>query len=230
VTVRVINLGRRHPGTPARVLTDVSFEITAGTLVAITGPSGGGKTTLLRCLAGLEPFEHGTVEIEDLRVVGCQGAGGRRANARARAALRQRVGLVFQSLELFPHLTVLENCVLAPIHVRRLARADAERPARDLLARLGLGDKLAAYPQHLSGGQCQRAAIARALAMEPRVLLYDEPTSALDASLKNEVAETLRQVRGTGVTQLVVTHDLAFADAVADVRFALEAGRLRVAG
>ncbi len=230
MTVRVRDLERRYPGAAEPVLSGVSLEIARGTVAVLTGPSGAGKTTLLRCLAGLEPFERGTVEVEDLLVAGCRGGVGRRANTSARAALRRRVGLVFQSLELFPHLTVLQNCVLAPIHVRRLPRADAERLARALLGRLGLGDKLGAYPQHLSGGQSQRAAIARALAMEPRVLLYDEPTSALDASLKGEVAETLRHIRAAGITQLVVTHDLTLADAVADVRLVLEGGGLRLAG
>jgi ABC-type polar amino acid transport system ATPase subunit len=134
--------------------------------------------------------------------------------------------MVFQTFELFPHLTVLENCVLAPVRVRRLPRARAEQDARGWLVQLGLGDKAGAYPSQLSGGQCQRAAIARALAMAPACLLYDEPTSALDLARKGEVAEVLGDVRAAGMTQIVVTHDAGFVTTVADLVFTLRGGRL----
>ncbi len=189
----------------------------AGAIAAIVGPSGSGKTTLLRCLAGLERCERGTITVGDRTVVAGRNAG---------PTLRGHVGLVFQSFELFPHLTVLENCVLAPITVRRVARAEAETAARALLAQLGLADKADAHPARLSGGQCQRVAIARALAMAPACLLYDEPTSALDPARKGEVREVLAEVRAAGLTQIVITHDAAFVAAVADVVLALDAGRL----
>jgi ABC-type polar amino acid transport system ATPase subunit len=222
--LRVRDLEHVHPGARP-TFSGVSFEIAAGTLATIAGASGAGKTTLLRCLAGLEPFRRGTIELPTLRVVANGTANDRRAYER----LRGHVGLVFQSLELFPHLTALENCVLAPMRVRRRARADAERRARALLEQLGLADKAEAFPIRLSGGQRQRVAIARALAMEPSVLLYDEPTSALDPSLRAEVVETLRRVRTTGVAQLVVTHDATLADDIADESFALADGVLTVA-
>jgi ABC-type polar amino acid transport system ATPase subunit len=216
--IRVAGLTRRHPGASHDALADVSFEVASGALALVRGESGAGKTTLLRCLAGLEPFDAGVIEVGDLRVG---------ADSDGRRALRGRVGLVFQSLELFPHLTVLQNCVLAPVHARGVSRADAETRARGLLDRLGLGAKLAAYPQQLSFGQCQRAAIARALAMEPRVLLYDEPTSALDPALKAEVTAALQEVRATGVTQIVVTHDDALAQVHCDAMLTISAGRLQ---
>ncbi len=221
--IRVCDLERRHPGASAPVLDGVSFELPAGALAVVLGPSGAGKTTLLRCLAGLDSFQAGSIDVDDLHVA-ANGAG-RRELARMRARLRGRVGIVFQTLELFPHLTVLENCVLAPIHVARVPRDEAESLARALLERLGLADKAGEYPQRMSGGQCQRAAIARALAMEPRVLLYDEPTSALDPSLKQEVWQTAQRVRASGVTQLIVTHDAEIARH-ADVVFTIDAGRL----
>ncbi len=176
------------------VIAEVSFAVETGQLVALLGPSGSGKSTLLRCLCGLERFDEGSVAIQ----------GG-------------RAGLVFQSHELFPHLSALDNCTLAPMRVSGLRRRDAAQRALGLLRQLGLESHAHAFPDRLSGGQRQRVAIARALAMEPKVLLYDEPTSALDRALRREVVATLSDVRKTGVTQLVVTHDpwlARFADAV----------------
>jgi ABC-type polar amino acid transport system ATPase subunit len=207
----------RHRGATAPTLRDVTFAVPAGSIAAIVGESGSGKTTLLRCLAGLDRCERGTITVGD-RVVA--------AGKSAAAALRGHVGIVFQSFELFPHLTVLENCVLAPVTVKRTARGPAESAARALLAQLGLADKADAHPSRLSGGQCQRVAIARALAMAPACLLYDEPTSALDPARKGEVLEVLAQVRTAGMTQIVVTHDERFVAAVADRVFRLDAGRL----
>jgi ABC-type polar amino acid transport system ATPase subunit len=214
--LRVRDLEHAYPGASAPTFSGVSLDVPAGTLVTIAGASGAGKTTLLRCLAGLEPFRAGTIELPDLRVV----AGGDGAHTR----LRGHVGIVFQSFELFPHMSALQNCILAPVRVRGMARADAERAARALLAELGLEDRADAFPAHLSGGQRQRVAIARALAMAPRVLLYDEPTSALDPSLRGEVVETLRRVQGRGITQVVVTHDDTLGDAGA--AFVLANGRV----
>jgi len=215
--LRVAGLTHRYRGAARPTLRDVSLAVPAGAVAAIVGESGSGKTTLLRCLAGLERCERGTITVGDRSV---------EIGRAAPVALRGHVGLVFQTFELFPHLSVLENCVLAPMNVHRTARSTAEATARALLAQLGLADKADAHPSRLSGGQCQRVAIARALAMAPACLLYDEPTSALDHARKREVIEILGQVRATGMTQLVVTHDLGLVEAVTDLIFRLEDGRL----
>jgi ABC-type polar amino acid transport system ATPase subunit len=228
--IRVDGLAKRYPDHDRSVLRDVSFELPTGSVGAVLGSSGAGKTTLLRCLVGLEPFDAGTIRVDDVEITAEATQAQRRARRRALALLRGRVGLVFQSFELFPHLSVLENCVLAPRKVRRLERARAESRATELLGRLGLADKLGAYPEQLSGGQRQRVAIARALAMEPRVLLYDEPTSALDSSLRREVEATIRGVQETGVTQILVTHDVAFARATATHVVMLDGGTVAAQG
>lgn len=187
----------------------------------VLGRSGAGKTTLLRCLSGLDPFERGVIEVAGVRAAGSQPS----------TALRGKVGLVFQTLELFPHLSVLDNCVLAPIRVLGMTRQEAIARATALLGDLELADKAVAHPEALSGGQRQRVAIARALMVEPRVLLYDEPTSSLDPSLKMEVHRTLARVaERTGMTQVVVTHDEHLARDVASAVYALEDGRLRRLG
>ncbi len=210
MTLKVSGLVRRHVGNGAPTLDGLSFHLPEGTLAAVLGKSGAGKSTLLRCVMGLEPFEAGTVEIDGVEVRGttqCTPAERRLMLGRA----RERLGLVFQSFELFPHLTVLGNCTLALTQVKRMAEAAAKEKASQVLAQLGLEQRIHAWPEQLSGGQRQRVAIARALCMEPRVLLYDEPTSALDPSLKAEVLQTLQRVDATGVTQVVVTHDLQLA-------------------
>jgi ABC-type polar amino acid transport system ATPase subunit len=217
--IHVAHLAKRYPGAAEPTLRGISFDVAEGGLVAILGPSGAGKSTLLRCLVGLEPFDGGTIDLD--------GAVARAEDgARATALLRGRVGLVPQALDLFPHLTALENCTLAPRVARGEPRAAAEERATALLARLGLGAKLHAYPEQLSGGQRQRVAIARALSVQPRVLVYDEPTSALDPSLKEEVRRALLTVGASGVTQLVATHDHAFARTTASWVLVLEGGRI----
>jgi len=216
--IRVEALEKRHHGAREPTLRGVSFQIATGRLVAILGSSGAGKSTLLRCLVGLELFQ-GVIEIDG---VAARGRDGRRACA----LLRGRVGLVPQSLDLFPHLSALENCALAPRVVKREPRTDAAARASRLLARLGLADKLDAFPEQLSGGQRQRVAIARALAVEPRVLLYDEPTSSLDPTMKDEVRRALMTVSESGVTQLVATHDVEFARSAATWVLVLEGGRI----
>jgi len=215
--IAIDGLVHRHRGATQPTLHDVTFSVPAGAIAAIVGESGSGKTTLLRCLAGLDRWERGSITVGDRTVT---------AGRAAQASLRGYVGLVFQSFELFPHLSVLENCVLAPVTVRRTARATAEATARDLLGQLGLADKADAHPSRLSGGQCQRVAIARALAMAPACLLYDEPTSALDPSRKREVVEILAEVRATGMTQVVVTHDGALVAEIADAVFRIDGGRV----
>jgi ABC-type polar amino acid transport system ATPase subunit len=222
MAIRVVDLERRHPGSGAPALRGLSLDVAEGQVAGVLGKSGAGKTTLLRCLVGLDPFDSGSIEIDGITV---------RAGASARAPhLLGRVGLVFQSFELFPHLSVLDNCTLAPMRARGKTRAAAEERALALLDQLGLADKADAFPEALSGGQRQRVAIARALAVEPRVLLYDEPTSALDPSLKQEVGRSLRRVAATGITQILVTHDLEVAREASDVVFVLEAGRVARSG
>jgi ABC-type polar amino acid transport system ATPase subunit len=209
----------------AEVLAGVGFEISVGVTAAILGQSGCGKSTLLRCLVGLERFDRGCITVDGTSVHGTDQVN-EKIQERQQAALRGKVGLVFQSFELFPHLRVLDNCTLAPMRARGLAKKAAETETLVLLERLGLVDKAHAYPEQLSGGQRQRVAIARALAMGPRVLLYDEPTSALDPSLKGEVMSTLRAVGETGVTQIIVTHDVQLANDLAARRFVLNRGSL----
>ncbi|MDP3504233.1 MAG: amino acid ABC transporter ATP-binding protein [Myxococcales bacterium] len=210
MTLKVTGLLRHHAGNAEPTLKGLSFDLPGGTLTALLGRSGAGKSTVLRCVMGLEPFESGTIEIDGVIVRGTKDVSHDERQRQLHVA-RTRLGLVFQSFELFPHLSALDNCTLAPMKTKALSRGQAETRARELLVQLGLEHRIDAYPEQLSGGQKQRVAIARALAMEPRVLLYDEPTSALDPSLKGEVLQALKRVDATGVTQVVVTHDLALA-------------------
>lgn len=226
MTIRVQDLEKTYKGAPAPVLRGVSLELGQGQVAAVLGGSGAGKSTLLRCLVGLETFDKGTIAVGGQEILGLDRVPGKAAREKMLKALRSKVGLVFQSFELFPHLTVLENIVLAPMKVKGVARADAEARARTLLGQVGLADKAGAYPDHLSGGQKQRVAIARALAMEPAALLYDEPTAALDPSLKHEIAELIKSLRPTGVTQILVTHDIPIAREAAEIVFVLDKGKV----
>jgi polar amino acid transport system ATP-binding protein len=202
---------------PVTAVDRVSLEVRAGRVTAILGPSGSGKSTLLRCLNFLEVPDEGEVRF----------AGGAvRARDRDLDALRSRVGMVFQQFNLFPHLRVWENIALAPRVARGLSRSTARGFARDLLDRVGLADKADAHPSQLSGGQQQRAAIARALAMEPAALLFDEPTSALDPELTGEVLAVMRTLAAEGTTMVVVTHEVAFARAVAHEVIFMDAGQV----
>jgi ABC-type polar amino acid transport system ATPase subunit len=193
------------------VLDGVSLTISPGETVALLGPSGGGKSTLLRCLNGLNEFDGGEICIgpHTLRP-------GRGVNRGTLPEVRRLFGMIFQDFQLFPHLTVLQNVIEAPIRVLRLARSEAHARAVRLLERVGMGGHLAAYPQQLSGGQKQRVAIARALAMEPRGLLCDEITSALDPELKGEVLDVLVNLKKDGLTIILVTHEIGFARRAAD--------------
>jgi polar amino acid transport system ATP-binding protein len=221
--ISVENLRKNFGHTVA--LRGISFEIEASELAVIIGPSGCGKSTLLRCLNGLELFDSGRVRIGDFTFERNNGMSHRELHVQLRH-LREEVGMVFQSFNLFPHLTVLENAVLAPMVVKKLSRKTAERRARELLAKVGLSDRLDYYPSQLSGGQQQRAAIARALAMSPKVMLYDEPTSSLDPSLVGEVLNIMRKLDDEGMTQVVVTHEMRFARDVADKIIFLDDGEL----
>ena len=200
-----------------KVLRDVSINIEKGEVVCIIGPSGAGKSTLLRCINHLEGIDSGTIYLEDEPVYRYTRDGKVVVDSERRIeALRSEVGMVFQSFNLFPHLTALENVILAPVHVRREPREDARRRGEALLAKVGLSDKIDAYPQELSGGQQQRVAIARSLAMQPKALLFDEVTSALDPELVGEVLRVMRQLAAEGMTMVVVTHEMGFARDVAD--------------
>jgi polar amino acid transport system ATP-binding protein len=209
----------------AAALRGISFQVCESELTAIIGPSGCGKSTLLRCLNGLELFDSGRVRIGSTTLERHGETPTAALNTQLRH-LREEVGMVFQSFNLFPHLTALENATLAPMVVKKMARAEAEQRARDLLAKVGLSERLDYYPAQLSGGQQQRAAIARALAMSPKVMLYDEPTSALDPSLVNEVLNIMRQLDDEGMTQIIVTHEMRFARDVADKIIVLDNGEL----
>jgi polar amino acid transport system ATP-binding protein len=209
------------------VLRDVSLSVQEGELVTLIGPSGCGKSTLLRCINGLEAHDHGVIGIGGKSLHGVKEAGhNRRQRQREILELRQKVGMVFQSFNLFPHLTVLQNASLGPQVVQRETRAIAEERARKLLDKVGLSEHLGHYPSQLSGGQQQRAAIARALAMQPKVMLYDEPTSALDPVLVDEVLSVMKQLDAEGLTQLVVTHEMRFARDASDRVLFLHSGSI----
>jgi ABC-type polar amino acid transport system ATPase subunit len=201
------------------ILNDVSLEIGAGETVALVGPSGGGKSTLLRCINGLTPFEAGEIRVgEDVLPAG--------GNAEVAARVRRKFGMIFQDFQLFPHLSAIENVMEAPVQVLKRPAAEAREQGLKLLARVGLAERADFYPRQLSGGQKQRVAIARALAMEPRGLLCDEITSALDPELKYEVLDTLIQLKSEGLTLIVVTHEIGFARKAADRVAVLAEGRV----
>ncbi|KLA96705.1 arginine ABC transporter ATP-binding protein [Xanthomonas hortorum pv. gardneri] len=210
-----------------RVLDAVDLELPAGSVTAIIGPSGAGKSTLLRTINHLERVDAGHVTV-DGKLIGYRRVGDSLHELREAEIRRRRadIGMVFQNFNLFPHLTALENVMEAPIAVRGIAPEQAYLQAQALLARVGLADKLDAYPRQLSGGQQQRVAIARALALRPKVLLFDEPTSALDPELVNEVLEVIEELARSGTTLVIVTHEIGFARRVADSVVFMEHGRV----
>ena len=208
--ITVTNLVKRYGGN--EILKGISFDVRKGEVHSIIGPSGGGKSTFLRCLNGLELFQQGEVRVGDHLLTPATNA---RTDARLLETVRRKVGFVFQQFNLFPHLTVLENVIEAPLHVLKLNRSDAVQRAEKLLARVGLGMKHDAYPRNLSGGQQQRVAIARALVMEPHAILFDEPTSALDPVMAGEILTLMEDLAKDGQTMIVVTHSMGFARNVA---------------
>jgi len=199
------------------VLKGIDLDVAPSEVVAILGPSGSGKSTLLRCINRLEHIDKGFIEV-DGEQIGYELRNGKLVTLSegAIAAQRKKMGMVFQSFNLYPHMTVLQNVIEAPIGVHRMKRRDAVAIATDLIARVGLTEKLNAYPRQLSGGQQQRVAIARALAIQPKILLFDEPTSALDPELVGEVLATMRDLASRGLTMIVVTHEVGFAREAAD--------------
>ncbi|MBL7492591.1 amino acid ABC transporter ATP-binding protein [Frankia sp. AgB1.9] len=200
-----------------QVLRDVDLTVDRGEVVVIIGPSGAGKSTLCRCINRIEVISSGSITIDGVPLP---------QEGRALARLRAQVGMVFQSFNLFNHRSVLDNVTLAPIKVRRIPRGQAEATARELLDRVGIADKAHQLPAELSGGQQQRAAIARALAMEPKVMLFDEPTSALDPEMINEVLDVMRELAASGMTMVVVTHEMGFARTVANRVVFMDDGRI----
>ncbi|MPZ76554.1 MAG: ATP-binding cassette domain-containing protein [Deltaproteobacteria bacterium] len=199
------------------VLRDIDLKINAGEVVVVCGPSGSGKSTLLRCINRLETIQSGELVVDGVSL----------SDPKFDAAkLRANVGMVFQSFNLYPHMTVLQNVMLAPIKVKGMAPRDAEKTAADLLDRVGIPDKANGYPANLSGGQQQRVAIARALAMRPKIMLFDEPTSALDPEMINEVLEVMSDLARDGMTMVVVTHEMGFARRVANRIAFMDEGRI----
>ncbi len=190
-----------------QALTDINLEVPKGQVVVVLGPSGSGKSTLCRTINRLETIESGTIEIDGVPLP---------EEGRDLAKLRADVGMVFQSFNLFPHLTIKDNVSLGPMKVRKMKKADAEKRAMTLLERVGIGNQADKYPAQLSGGQQQRVAIARALAMNPKIMLFDEPTSALDPEMVNEVLDVMASLVKEGMTMVVVTHEMGFAHRAAD--------------
>ncbi|GAA2306982.1 amino acid ABC transporter ATP-binding protein [Streptomyces violaceusniger] len=209
------------------VLRGIDLEVRSGEVAVVLGPSGSGKSTLLRAINHLEKVDSGWISVGG-SLVGYRRQGDRLYELRERDILKQRtrIGFVFQNFNLFPHLTVLENIVEAPVSALRRPRKEAVRAAETLLDRVGLADKAAAYPRQLSGGQQQRVAIARALALEPELLLFDEPTSALDPELVGEVLDVIKDLAHQGTTMIVVTHEIGFAREVADTVVFMDGGRI----
>ena len=201
-----------------QVLTDIDLEVRAGERIVICGPSGSGKSTLIRCINHLESVEKGRITVDGMEV-----SGHHRKNV---DAVRKEVGMVFQQFNLFPHLTVLQNCTLAPIQTKGVSKEEAEATAMKYLARVRIPDQALKYPSQLSGGQQQRVAIARALCMNPKVMLFDEPTSALDPEMVKEVLDTMISLAEDGMTMMCVTHEMGFARQVADRVIFMADGRI----
>jgi general L-amino acid transport system ATP-binding protein len=202
---------------PFKALDDINLSVETGERVVVCGPSGSGKSTMIRCINRLEEHDEGRIVVDGIEL------GEDTQNIRA---VRQDVGMVFQQFNLFPHLTVLENLTIGPIRVRKMAKAKAEDLARKYLDRVHIPEQANKYPAQLSGGQQQRVAIARSLCMEPRIMLFDEPTSALDPEMINEVLDVMVELAGTGMTMVVVTHEMGFARKVADRMVFMESGRI----
>jgi len=202
---------------PLHVLNDIHLEIKQGEVVVVCGPSGSGKSTLIRCINKLEPIQEGDIMVDGMSL------NDPRTDI---TKLRAEVGMVFQQFNLYPHKTALQNIILAPMKVRKQSKEEAKRIALDLMAKVGIPDKIQSYPAQLSGGQQQRVAIARALAMQPKIMLFDEPTSALDPEMINEVLDVMVNLAREGMTMIVVTHEMGFAKKVAHRIIFMDEGRV----
>lgn len=222
--ISVRNIVKYHG--PTRVLDGVSLEVKRGEVAVVIGPSGGGKSTLLRCINGLESFQNGEVQVDSLTFSNGQ----QRDHNQTLRQLRCKVGMVFQQFHLFPHLSVLQNVMAGPLYVLGRPREEAETLARQLLERVGLSAKIMATPDQLSGGQQQRVAIARTLAMRPEAILFDEPTSALDPRMAGEVLSVISDLANSGQTMIVVTHAMGFARNVAQTVHVMQDGRVLESG
>jgi polar amino acid transport system ATP-binding protein len=209
------------------VLKDISLNVSKGEVMCLIGPSGSGKSTFLRCINHLESVNAGRLYVDGV-LVGYRESGNKLYELKASDAANQRsnIGMVFQKFNLFPHLTALENVIVAPTLVKKIDKDEAIKKGKELLDRVGLSSKKDHYPAHLSGGQQQRVAIARALAMEPKLMLFDEPTSALDPELVGEVLDVMKSLAKTGMTMIVVTHEMGFAREVADSMVFMDDGRV----
>lgn len=214
-----------------QVLKSISLEVKRGEVLCLVGPSGSGKSTFLRCINHLEQVNAGRLTVDGV-VVGYEERDGLLYELKPKVAAKQRqdIGMVFQRFNLFPHMTALENIIEAPMLVKNVSKADATARGLELLDRVGLAEKADAYPAHLSGGQQQRVAIARALAMDPKLMLFDEPTSALDPELVGEVLEVMKDLAKSGMTMIVVTHEMGFAREVADTLVFMDGGVVVEAG
>lgn len=223
--VRISNVWKKRGAN--MVLKGVDLDVLRGKVVCLLGPSGAGKSTLLRCINAIELPDRGTIHV-DGQAIGIRETPGGNIRLPERAVSRQRaeIGMVFQGFNLFPHMSVLDNIIDAPMRVRGEARASATARAQELLERVGLASKIQAYPRHLSGGQQQRIAIARALAMQPKVMLFDEPTSALDPEMINEVLDVMAQLAADGMTMICVTHEMGFARKVANRVIFMDRGEI----
>ncbi|PTR29593.1 amino acid ABC transporter ATP-binding protein [Pseudomonas sp. GV085] len=218
VIVTVENL-HKHYGN-VHVLKGIDMQVAVGEVVVVLGASGSGKSTLIRCMNGLETYSEGSIEVDNLILPA------KHPKLRLLKEIRKEAGMVFQQFNLFPHKTVLENITLAPRKVRGKSRADSEKQALELLQRVRIAEHAQKYPGQLSGGQQQRVAIARALAMEPKLMLFDEPTSALDPEMVSEVLDVMRELANSGMTMIIVTHEMNFAREVADRAVYIHEGRI----
>lgn len=213
--LKIENLTKEYEGQ--KILDGINLEVKQGDVLVVVGPSGCGKSTLLRCINALEPIQGGTIKLQGMDI---------RKGSKNITTLRQKIGMVFQSYELFPHLTVIDNITLAPVKVQKRDKAEVRKEAMELLARVGLADKAKSYPRQLSGGQKQRVAIVRALCMHPEILLFDEVTAALDPEMVREVLDVMLDLANQGKTMLIVTHEMQFAKAVADKVIFIDQGKI----
>lgn len=215
IILQIKNLEKRYD--QSNILNGLSFDVKKGEVIVILGPSGCGKSTLLRCINGLENIQNGEILLNQENIL---------ESKQKMYAIRQKIGMVFQSYDLFPHMNIIENIALGPIKAQKRKKAEVHKEAKQLLERVGLSDKAYAYPRQLSGGQKQRVAIVRALCMHPEIMLFDEVTAALDPEMVREVLDVMLELAKQGTTMLIVTHEMSFARAIADRILFLDEGKI----